>query len=224
MAEAITIEAEARDPQKNKGTGTRVARRLRLAGKIPGIVYGHKQAPTPVAITRDDVWRMIKHTGHLAQLKIGGANETVLIRDVQWDHLGQEILHLDFARVSADETIETEVTLVPHGTPIGVSEGGRLELLAHSLTIKCRANAIPDVIRMEVSELHLNQGIHVRDLTLPEGVTAAAEADVLLAHVTTRAPVAAEPVAGEATTTEPEVIGRKAEDKDKEKDKDKDSK
>ena len=84
-----------------------------------------------------------------------------------------------------DETIETEVTLVTHGTPIGISEGGRLELLAHSLTIKCRANAIPDVIRMEVGELHLNQGFHVRDLTLPEGVSAATDADVLLAHVTT---------------------------------------
>ena len=219
MAEAVTIEAEARDPEKNKGTGTRVARRLRAAGKIPGIVYGHKQAPTPVALTRDDVWRIIKHPGHLAQLKVAGASETVLIRDVQWDHLGQEIIHLDFARVSADETIETDVTLVPHGTPIGVSEGGRLELLAHSLAIKCLAIAIPDVIRMEVGELHLNQGVHVRDLKLPEGVTAAADPDLLLAHVTSRAPAAVEPVAGEPSASEPEVIGRKAEDKDKDKEK-----
>ena len=69
MAEAVTIEAEVRDPQKNKGTGTRVARRLRSLGKIPGIVYGHKQAPVPVALTRDDVWRMIKHAGHLRNSK-----------------------------------------------------------------------------------------------------------------------------------------------------------
>lgn len=224
MAEAITIEAEARDPRKNKGTGTRAARKLRAAGKIPGIVYGHKQAPIPVALPRDDVWRMIKNAGHLAQLKVGDVNETVLIRDVQWDHLGQEIIHLDFARVSADETIETEVPLVAHGTPIGVSEGGRLELLAHSLTIKCRANAIPDVIRMEVGDLHLNQGIHVRELTLPEGVAAATDPDVLLAHVTVRATAAVEPAAAEPGTVEPEVIGRKAEDKEKDKDKEKDSK
>src|SRR4051794_7821063 len=103
MADAITLQAEPRDPQKNKGTGTRVSRRLRAQGRVPAIIYGHKQTPVPVSLARDDVWDMIKRSTHLAQVKIGdAATEMVLVRDVQWDHLGKEIIHLDFARVSAD--------------------------------------------------------------------------------------------------------------------------
>ena len=214
MAEAVTIQAEARDPQKNKGTGSRVARRLRKQGRIPAIIYGHKQAPAPISLTRDDVWAMIKKATHLAQLKVGDATEMVLVRDLQWDHLGKEILHVDFARVSADESIHTQVALEFHGTAPGIAEGGVLEQLVRSLEVTCRATAIPDHIRVELGELTLGHGIHVRDLKLPEGVTAAADGDLLLVHVVAPT-VEDEPEDGKAG--EPEVIGRKAEDKDADK-------
>lgn len=219
MAEAVTIAVEARDPAKNKGTGSRVSRKLRAQGKIPAIVYGHKKTAQPITIGRDDVWQMIKKSTHLAQLQIGGVGtEMVVVRDIQWDHLGKEIIHLDFARVSADESIATEVKLELHGTAPGISEGGVLDLLIHSLEVQCRANAIPDVIRVEVSDLHLDQAIHIRDLKLPEGVTTDADPDLTVAHVTApRANV--EPTAPGATSVEPEVIGRKAEDKDKKEEK-----
>ena len=71
------------------------------------------------------------------------------MRDVQWDHLGKEIIHLDFARVSADESIETEVRLDIRGTAPGVAEGGVLEQLVHTLRVTCRASAIPDAIRVD---------------------------------------------------------------------------
>jgi large subunit ribosomal protein L25 len=218
MAEAVTFAVELRDPQKNKGTGTRVARRLRAQGRVPAIVYGHKQAPQTITISRDDVWKLIKKSVHLAELKFGDATEMVLVRDVQWDHLGKEIIHLDFARVSADESIETEVRLELHGTPVGVAAGGILEVLVHSVEITCRAGSIPDFIRAEVSGLEVGGGLHVRDLVLPEGVVVNADADQLLAHVVLRA-VAPEPApaAAEEGGAEPELIGRKAEDKDKEK-------
>src|SRR5947209_7183867 len=171
MADAVKIQVEARDPQKNKGTGTRVARRLRAQGRIPAIIYGHKQAPTPISLSRDSVWEMIKKSTHLAELNVGGTTETALVRQVQWDHLGKEILHLDFARVSADEAIETEVRLELRGTAPGIAEGGVLEQLVHSVRVTCRANAIPDAIRVDLSNLHLNQALPVRDLTgLPEGM------------------------------------------------------
>jgi large subunit ribosomal protein L25 len=216
MAEAVTIPVQARDPQKNKGTGTRAARRLRAHGRVPAIVYGHKQDPLPISLARDDVWQMVKRATHLAQLQMDGTTEMVLVRDVQWDHLGKEIIHLDFARVSADESIETDVPLELHGTPVGLSEGGLLEQMVRTLTVACRATAIPDFIRVEIGGLHVNQGVHIRDLTLPEGVVAKADPELLLLHVVTRA-AAPEPAATEAAAaTEPEVIGRKAEDKEKE--------
>ena len=188
MSEAVRIRVEPRDAQKNKGTGTRVARRLRKGGRIPAVIYGHKQAVVPVTLGHDDVLRMIKTPGHLAELDLGGTTETVLIRDVQWDHLGKEILHLDFARVSAEEIVETEVTARAAGPwPPGIAAGGVLEHLVHSLSIKCPAGAIPDSIKVDVSDLQVDQGIHVRDLTLPPDVTVDADPDLLLVHVVSRA-------------------------------------
>ena len=125
MAEAVKIQVEARDPAKNKGTGTRAARKLRAQGRIPAIIYGHKQTPVPISLARDDVWEMIKRSTRLAQLKVGDATEMVLVRDVQWDHLGKEIIHLDFARVSAGESIETEVRIDLRGSAPGAAEGLR---------------------------------------------------------------------------------------------------
>ena len=104
MADAVKIRVEVRDPAKNKGTGHEVLPKLRKAGRIPAIIYGHKQAPTPISLARDSVWEMIKKKTHLAELEMdGAASETVLVRDIQWDHLGKEIIHLDFARVSAGD-------------------------------------------------------------------------------------------------------------------------
>ncbi len=216
MADAVTIAVEARDPAKNKGTGSRVSRKLRAQGKIPAIIYGHKQTPQPITIARDDVWQMIKKSTHVASLKIGDATEMVLVRDVQWDHLGKEILHLDFARVSADERIETDVNLVLYGEAPGLAEGGTLDFLVHAITVNCRATAIPDAIRIDVSGLHLDKAIHIRDLKLPEGVTAQADPDLTLVHVTTHK-AAAEPTPAETGPSQPEVIGKKAEDKEKDK-------
>lgn len=186
MSDALTIQVEPRDPAKNKGTGTRVARRLRAQGRIPAIVYGHKQPPQPVSVARSDVWQMIKKSAHLAELKIGDRTEMALVKDIQWDHLGKEIIHLDFARVDAQELVHTEVRLETHGTAPGISEGGTLEVLVHTLPVVCQATAIPEAIRIELGALHVGDGVHVRDLTLPEGVTTDADPGLLLLHVVGR--------------------------------------
>ncbi|ODU00668.1 MAG: ribosomal 5S rRNA E-loop-binding protein Ctc/L25/TL5 [Planctomycetes bacterium SCN 63-9] len=215
MSETLKIRVEPRDAEKNKGTGTRVARRLRTNGRIPAVIYGHKQAVLPISLAREDVWGMIKSAAHLAELDLGGSTETVLIRDVQWDHLGKEILHLDFARVSAEESIQTEVRIELKGQAPGLAGGGVLEQLLHELEVTCPAGAIPDVIKVDVSNLQLNQGIHVRELTLPQGVVATADPEQLVVHVVEKG-TQAEPVAGGEAASQPEVI--KPERKEKEKD------
>lgn len=216
MTESAKVRVEPRDPVKNKGTGSRVARRLRAAGRIPAVIYGHKQAVIPISLGRHDVWRMIKTPGHLADLEVGGSTETVLIRDVQWDHLGKEILHLDFSRVSAEEIIETEVTVELRGQAAGIANGGILEHLVHSLSINCRAGAIPDSIKIDVSNLQIDEGIYVRDLTLPPDVTVNAEPDVLLVHVVVRGAQEEAVVAEAESATQPEVIKPERKEKDKE--------
>ena len=209
MADAVKIQVETRDPLKNKGTGSRVARRLRKQGRVPAIIYGHKQAPIPISLARETVWEMIKKSTHLAELSLGGTTEMALVREVQWDHLGKEIIHLDFARVSADEAIETEVRLDLRGNAPGIAEGGVLEQLVHSVRVTCRANAIPDAIRVDVSGLHLDQEIKVKDLVLPPGVTLDADPEQLLVHVSshvTAAPEAAAAAEGGEGPSQPEVI------------------
>ena len=138
MAEAVKIKVEARDPAKNKGTGSRVARRLRKQGKVPAVIYGHKQAVVPIALAREAVLDLIKKATHFAELDLGGSTETVLVRDVQWDHLGKDIIHLDFARVSAEESIETEVRLDLRGYVPGTVAGGVLEVVVHSVPVICK--------------------------------------------------------------------------------------
>jgi large subunit ribosomal protein L25 len=216
MTESVKIKVEPRDPVKNKGTGSRVARRLRAAGRVPAVIYGHKQAVVPISLGRHDVLRMIKTPGHLADLDVSGTTETVLIRDVQWDHLGKEILHLDFSRVSAEEIIETEVAVELRGQAAGVANGGILEHLVHSLSIKCKAGAIPDSLKIDISNLQIDEGVHVRDLILPPDVTVSADPDVLLVHVVVRGTQEeAVPAEGESAS-QPEVIKPERKEKEKE--------
>jgi large subunit ribosomal protein L25 len=215
MAEAVKIRAELRDAAKNKGTGTRVSRRIRKQGRIPAIVYGHKQAPQPISIDRGSIWQMLKASTHLAELQWDGGGEIVLVKDIQWDHLGKEILHVDFARVSADESVDAVVRLDIRGEAPGVAEGGVLEHLVHSIHVLCPARAIPDSIKVDVGDLHLNKAIHLRELALPEGVKAKGDPEQLIVHVTSKV-TRAEPVEGAegATGVQPEVI--KPERKEKE--------
>jgi large subunit ribosomal protein L25 len=210
MAEAVTISVEARDAAKNKGTGTRAAQRIRASGRIPAILYGHKQANLPLTVAHDDVWTLVKKGTHVAQLKIGESTEMALIRDVQWDHLGKEIIHLDFYRVSAHERVRTEVPITLHGSAIGLTEGGTVEQPVHSVTVSCEATSIPDALRLEISHLHLNDVIHVRDVALPAGMAIEADPELVLVHVVFKHVAAETPAApAEGTTAEPEVIGRK---------------
>ncbi len=216
MTESVKVRVEPRDPAKNKGTGSRVARRLRATGRVPAVIYGHKQAVVPISLGRHDVLRMIKSPGHLADLEMGGTTETVLIRDVQWDHLGKEILHLDFSRVSAEEIIETEVAIELRGQAPGVASGGILEHLVHSLSINCKAGAIPDSIKIDIGHLQIDEGVHVRDLSLPPDVTVNADPEVLLVHVVVRGAQEEVAEAEPESSTQPEVIKPERKEKEKE--------
>lgn len=112
--------------------------------------------------------------------------------------------------------IETEVSLELRGVAAGIASGGIVEQVVHSLRIKCPAGAIPSSIKVDVSQLDVDQGFHVRDLILPPDVTVDADEDLLLVHVVVRA-VAEEPAEGEAeAVTQPEVIKPERKDKEKE--------
>jgi large subunit ribosomal protein L25 len=205
MAESEVLVAERREPR-----GSAEARRLRRARKIPAVLYGHKEATVALALKQEDLARVMRHGTRVVDLQTDGKTEKALIREVQWDHLGHDILHVDFNRVSADERIQLEVRLELRGIAPGVTAGGVLDQPLHNLEIECLAISVPESIRVPIGELQIDGSIYVRDLVLPEGVKALTDPNAIVVHVT--APVAeaeaAPAAAEEPTSAEPEVIGR----------------
>lgn len=198
-------------------TGSKYARRLRAAGQLPAVVYGHGQAPDHISLQAEQFVDCLHHGAHLIELD--GKGETCLIKDVQYDYLGTTIIHVDLTRVDLSEEVEVSVPLVLKGEdrcPGAKVAGAILENPIVDLEVICRADAIPDQIVVDVSELELDQTITIADLKLPAGVRTDrnAEDTVVTVYVTEEEP---EAEAGEeAATAEPEVISeRKAEDEAK---------
>src|SRR5580692_3170143 len=91
--------------------GSRANKRLRDAGKLPGVIYGHKEAVVPVTLPKREVVNFLNKGAHLFDLNLEGKSEKVLVKEVQYDHLGMEVLHVDFARVSLDEKVKVTIPL-----------------------------------------------------------------------------------------------------------------
>ncbi len=204
MADAITLKTEARS-----GKGGRDATRVRKAGRIPAIVYGHKVAPDAVTVSKDELLLALRQHARTLQLVVGGKNETVLIQSIQHNHLGSEVLHIDFRRVSADERVRTTVEIELRGHAPGTNSGGVLDQPLHKIHVECPALAIPTAIRVKIDALQIDQAIHVRELELPPGVKALEDPDLVVVQVKPAA-ILAEPTVAEGVA-EPEVITKKKE-------------
>jgi large subunit ribosomal protein L25 len=210
MAEIVTLKAEPR-----AGSGSRNAAKIRKQGFVPGIVYGHKETNVPVSVAADALDRAIRvqHARVLA-LELDGKRETVLIRELQWDHLGRTMLHVDFARVSETETVRVTVPVELRNMPKAAG-GAVLDQPLHTLHIECSPVRIPDAIRIDLTTLALGSPVHVRDVTFPEGVKPLESPEAVIVQlklpgVEPTAVVAAEPGAG------PEVIKKEKKEEEEE--------
>ncbi|MDQ2817453.1 MAG: 50S ribosomal protein L25 [Candidatus Eremiobacteraeota bacterium] len=207
MMEQITLAARART-----GTGSRIVKKLREAGKVPGVVYGRQfGAPVPIEIEARDL-RSALH-GHglhsIINLQIDGKAPTpVLVHDHQIDILTRRLMHVDLHAVSLDEEIETTVQLTAAGTAPGVKEGGILDFVLREVTVACLPANIPERIEVNVGELQIGNSIHVRDLVMPAGVRMVEEPDEMVVSLLPPSK-AEEVVAPEAGAAEPELVGAK---------------
>jgi large subunit ribosomal protein L25 len=202
---SATVTAEPRTQ-----LGSRANKRLRDLGKLPGVIYGHKQDVVPITLPKKEVVKHLDHGTHLFALTVAGKAENVLIKAVQYDHLGSDVIHVDFARVDLNERVKVTVALELKGTPKGEADGGVLQQIVSELEIECVVTDIPDAIRHNISELALDAVLHLKDIKLPSGVTALQDEDLIIATVKEIVETTAEPVEGE--TAEPEVIGKKKEE------------
>ena len=205
--QSIQITAQPRE-----SLGSRKVKRLRDQGLVPGVVYGHKEAVIPVTLPKKELTTHIDRGARVFDLTLDGKAQKVLAKDVQYDHLGLEILHIDFARVSLDERVEVTVPLELKGTPKGEAEGGVLQQIVATLEIECLVTDIPDRVIHNVSEMAIDDVVHIKDLALPPGAKALQDEDLIVAMVKVIEEEVAAPAAVEAESAEPEVIGRKPEE------------
>lgn len=198
--------------QTRSGLGSRQTAKIRSQGRLPAVVYGHKQDPTHISFDQKEINDLLHQHAHLVEVVVGSKTEPCLIKDVQWDYLGSNILHLDLARVDLTEQVTIEVDLVLTGEPVGLKESGAfLQHGLDQLEISCLASQIPDQIKVDISELGVGGQITVADLKLPAGVTATSDGETLVAAIQIVAEEV-EPIEGEAGEAEPEVIGKKEEE------------
>ena len=175
----FVVEAE-----KRKEHGTREARRLRRQGKLPAVMYGHGKAAVSLTISSRAGDQLLQHGG-VVTLAIAGRKRpvTAVVKEVQRDAITAGPLHFDFREVRADELITTSVPLVPTGEAAGQQHGGQLEQMVHQLTLECLPGNLPDMVRVDISGLDLDDVMHVADLELPEGVKAAVDPELAVFQV-----------------------------------------
>jgi large subunit ribosomal protein L25 len=201
MADTFVVRTETR-----KERGSHQISKLRKSGKVPAVVYGHKEETLSVSIAHDEVAHMLRLGAPVVDIQTGKGVEKAQIMELQWDHLGKEVLHVDFKRVSADERIQTDVVIEIRGTAPGIAEGGMLDQPLHSLRIECPAISVPKTIRVNIGELKIEESIKVRDVKLPDNCTALDDPDAIIIHVTRQAVEEEAPAEAAPGAAEPEVI------------------
>jgi large subunit ribosomal protein L25 len=178
MAKILDLTAQPRTSE-----GTSAVNRLRKAGAIPAVVYGRKTAPANVQVDAKTFNKILQNSASdniLVSLKLSGGDQLALVQEVQHDHLRGGILHVDFHAIAMDEEIHAEVPVEMVGEALGVKHGGLVEAIHHTLEVRCLPKDLPERITIDVSGMKLGDAIHVRDITLPEGVRTKLDGDVVI--------------------------------------------
>jgi large subunit ribosomal protein L25 len=196
-----------------KETGSRQVKKLRAKGLTPAIIYGRGEQPAQVTISERDLELALHHGERLLEVDIDGVIQNALVKDVQYDTFGHFVKHVDLLRVSLTDRVEVEVRVVLRGTPKGLALGGVLNQITGDIKIECPVAAIPDEIRVMVTDLGLDESLHLRDIQLPDGVVLLGDPDAVLCQCTEVAEEVVVPVEGEEVP-EPEVIGAKEEEEE----------
>jgi len=203
--------------QTRTQVGRNAIKKIRKEGLIPGVIYGVGQEPINLEVNGRQLSTVLAHASSeniLLELEIvdgdNKRNSLAMIQEVQHHPIQRQILHVDFHAVSATEKITAEVPIETIGEPVGVkTNGGLLEHNLRDLEVECLPADLPERIEVDVTNLDINQSIHVKDLKLPAGVEAVTDADLTVVAVSA-ARVDEEPAeALGATPAAPEVITAK---------------
>ncbi|UCC43643.1 MAG: 50S ribosomal protein L25/general stress protein Ctc [Candidatus Zixiibacteriota bacterium] len=205
----------AAQPRTEAGKGA--ARRARMEGFIPGVVYGPEIEPLSIAVKEKDFRAAMRGSVGTAiiNLDVGGKANKVILRDIQRDPITSRVMHVDFHAVSMNKEINVSVPVNFVGTPRGVkTDGGIMQITMHELEISCLPANIPDQLDINVEDLGIGESIHVRDVTMPNTrilsqqqrtiVVIAAPTVIKAEEVAEEEAVEGEPVEGEEGVEAPE--------------------
>jgi len=194
---------------KRERLGTRYSRRLRRDGQLPAVVYGHQQDPLHITLNASDFVEHLHAGAHLLEVRTDGQTETCLIKDVQYDHLGNEIIHVDLTRIDLHEEVTVSIPLTLRGkdrSPGAKAPNSIVEQPIVDLEIRCLAVNIPDHVDVDISAMELGSVLLVKDLKLPEGVTTTHDPEAVVVSIQETREVVEAALGGEAAGAEPEVI------------------
>lgn len=185
MAEKVTVKAEKRDSR-----GKNEARRMRVAGKVPVVIYGGKTEPVAASASLADLAAILRSdsgVNSVFSFDVDGAGEMdVIFQDRQIDPVKGRLIHADLRRLVKGEKIEMTVTILFDGEPIGVKEdGGLLEQSMREVKVLCEPANAPEGIHVDVSGMRVGDSLHLSDLKVGEGVEIHGDPTAVIAHVVT---------------------------------------
>lgn len=198
--------------EKRDFTGTLRNRRLRESGKIPAVLYGRGDN-IKLSIATRDIDAAIRHGSQIIELK-GDCNESAQIKEVQWDAFGVDVLHVDLSRIDATELVDLTLQVELVGVAPGTKTGGMVKHMLHRVDVCCPANTVPEKLELKINDLELNGVLKVSDIRLPDGATMVTGADEIVVQCVEASATSEETAADADAPSEPEVIGRKADDEE----------
>lgn len=208
--------------KKREGSGKGAARKLRQAGRVPAVLYGKDLEAVPLSIDAMEAGHLfasISVENTIIELQVEGekSSHQTLVREIQSHPFKKELVHVDFYRLQKGVAVDVDVPVELEGTPVGVkSFGGILEQLVHEVPVRCLPQLIPEMVKVDVSALGLEESVKAGELVLPEGVEIMLDEDRLVCIVSAPRGVTEEAAEEEAAADapEPEVITQKREDED----------
>jgi len=202
MEKVLRLKAEIR-----KQTGSKAATSVRKQGRIPAIVYGHKQEPAAISLDAHDFVEGLHHGHRLMDVQIDKKPQKVIVKDLQYDHLGKDIIHADLMRVEAGETITVTVPIELKGTAKGAEGGGIIQEHIDHLEIECKVTDIPESIVVSVKDINVGDALHARDIELPDGIKLVSDPEMLMITCSLVAAAKSTEELEEEAPVAPEVIG-----------------
>lgn len=209
MEETLLLKAEIREH-----TGSKAVRKVRQQGRVPAIIYGHRKDPVAISLDEHDFVEGLHHGHRLIDVQVGRKKEKMIVKELQYDHLGRNVIHADLMRVDITETIRVTVPIELKGDAAGTHEGGIIEEHVDHLEIESKVTDIPETIVVSIKDVHIGDALHADQIELPAGVKLVSSPETLLVtcHLVAAAKTAEE--VEEETPAAPEVIGEVKEAED----------